>query len=268
MSSQTVSRRRNGREESGSQPLERVLTVLEAVVVSGGRLSVAGLAEELGLPLPSAARIVRQLEQMGLLRRAIGTRRLLAGPRLLDLGRQTVRASFLYDRPQALLATLARSLGENCQIGVVMAHEVIYVASARVARSAALHFEPGTTAPMHCTSTGKLFLASLERAALLRVVASLELTGHTAATITDPRKLIREVQAVRRRGWASSNGEYVAGVVGCSVPIHDPDGVLIAGLGLSAPESRVAGDAVGGFVPALQRGAAAIGAAVAEDAAG
>ncbi|MEJ1978660.1 MAG: IclR family transcriptional regulator [Acetobacteraceae bacterium] len=268
MSSQTASRMRSARDENTSQPLERALTVLEAVAASGGRLSVAGLAEELALPLPTAARIVRQLETMGLLRRAINTRRLLPGSRLLELGRQAVRASFLHDRPQALLAALAHSLGEHCQIGVVVDREVVYVASARVTRPAELHFEPGTAAPMHCTSTGKLFLASLPHPALLQTIAALDLTRHTPATITDPAVLIRAVQAVRRRGWASSGEEYVAGVIGCSVPIRNPGGSLVAGLGLSVPISRVGRNTISAFVPALQRGAAAIGDALTEEAAG
>lgn len=265
MSRQTSQNDQLDSEMSVSQPLERALSMLEAVVGSGGRLSAAGLADQLDLPLPSAARIARQLEQMGLLRRVAGTRRLMPGPRLSRLGCQTVRSSFEHDRPQALLATLARSLGEHCQIGVVIEYEVVYVASARASRPVALHFEPGTAAPIHCTSTGKLFLSSLGREALTQLLGALELTRHTGHTITEPARLIREVEAVRRRGWARNGEEFVAGVVGCSVPIYDADGALIAGLGISVPQSRMSLSALAGFVPEMQRSAAAIGAALTED---
>lgn len=245
------------------QPLDRTLAVLECVLDAPGRFSATTLAAELGLPLPSVARLVVQLEARGLIRRVLGTRQLAPGARLLGLGLGAARAAFMGDAPHQLLVSLAAQLREHCQIGVISGTEVVYLDSAKGARGASLQFEPGEHAPIHCTSTGKLFLAELDDAELVRVIGRRPLRRFTPSTITNPAGLIEEVKMVRRRGWAATDSEYAAGVVGCAVPIRGRDNVMIASLAVAVPAARTTASAVHRFVPALREAAKAMGAALA-----
>jgi DNA-binding IclR family transcriptional regulator len=247
------------------QPLDRMLAVIEAVLAAPGRLSVATLAADLDLPLPSAARLVTQLEARRLLRRGLGTRQLSPGPRLIDLGLNAARATFMGDAAHVLLVGLAARLGEHCQIGVVSGTEVAYVDSARGARGASLQFEPGERAPIHCTSTGKLFLAELDDAALPLFLGQRPLRRHTPSTVTDPAVLIAQVREARGRGWATTDGEYAAGVVGCAVPIRGRDNAMLASVAVAIPAARTPFSAIGRFVPALRDTAKAIGLAIEAD---
>ncbi len=153
-------------------------------------------------------------------------------------------------------------MGEHCQIGVVSGTDVVYVDSVRGARGASLQFEPGERAPIHCTSTGKLFLAELDDASLSSFLGNRPLPRHTASTVTDPAALCDQVREVRRRGWASTDGEYVAGVVGCAVPIRDRKGAMLASMAVAIPEARTKCRALHRVVPALRDTAKAIGAAI------
>ncbi len=228
-----------------------------------GRLSVATLAAEAGLPLPTAARLVAQLEARRLIRRGLNTRQLLPGPRLIDIGLDATRAAFTGEAAHLLLVGLAARLGEHCQIGVVSGAEVVYVNSARGARGASLQFEPGERVPIHCTSTGKLFLAELDDHVLPGFIGSRQLRRYTPSTVTDPAALLAQVREVRTRGWAATDGEYVSGVVGCAVPIRSGDGGMIASLAIAIPEARTSFNAVHRFVPALRDAAKAIGETIA-----
>jgi DNA-binding IclR family transcriptional regulator len=243
-------------------PLDRALTVMELVLTMPGRLSVATLAAEADLPLPTAARLVGQLESRRLVRRGLNTRQLLPGPRLIAMGLDAVRAAVTGDAAHLLLVGLAARLGEHCQIGVVSGAEVVYVDSARGARGASLQFEPGERVPIHCTSTGKLFLAELDDAVLPCFVGSRPLRRYTPSTVTDPIALLAQVREARRRGWAATDGEYVAGVVGCAVPIKSRDGAMLASLAMAIPEVRTPFSTVHRFVPALREAAKAIGDAI------
>ncbi len=243
------------------QPLDRALLVLEAVIEATGPVSVTALAERTGLPPPSVHRIAAQLEQRGLLGRALGSRRLLPGPRLLRLGFDILRGGALRDRPQAILAALAEEIGEHCQIGVVTGHEVAYAASARPPRTAGtLHFEPGQHAPIHCTSTGKLFLALLPEERLGALLSTLPRRRHTPNTLVEEAALRAELRTVRARGWASSDEEFVIGVVGCAVPILRGDGTMAGSVAVSVPAARMARAGLRRLVPALSRAAKAIAA--------
>jgi IclR family acetate operon transcriptional repressor len=239
-------------------PLDRAIGVIERVIAMPGRLTVATLAAETHLPLPSIARLVTQLEARGMIRRAFGTRHLSPGPRLMGIGLDASRASFTGDAAHLLLVGLAARLGEHCQIGVVSGPEVIYVDSARSARGASMQFEPGERVPIHCTSTGKLFLAELDDAPMSGFLGSRPLRRYTPSTVTDPATLIAQVREARRRGWAATNGEYVTGVVGCAVPIRDGKGAMLASLAIAVPEARSAFNALHRFVPVMRDAAKAI----------
>jgi DNA-binding IclR family transcriptional regulator len=234
---------------------------LEAVSEASGPVSVTALAERTGLPLPSVHRIAAQLEQRGLLGRALGSRRLLPGQRLLRFGFDILRGGALRDRPQAILAALAEEIGEHCQIGIVTGHEVTYAASARPSRTAGtLHFEPGQHAPVHCTSTGKLFLARLPEDRLDALLPALPRRRYTANTLLEEAALRAELKAVRAQGWAASNEEFVLGVVGCAVPILRGDGAMIGSVAVSVPAARTGRTGLRRLIAPLTRAAKAIGA--------
>jgi len=80
----------------------------------------------------------------------------------------------------------------------------------------------GREVPLHATSTGKAFLAWLsapEAAALLEDT----LTRFTEHTVTDRRRLMAELAAIRDRGWAGCAGELEPTLYGVSAPVL-PDG--------------------------------------------
>jgi DNA-binding IclR family transcriptional regulator len=236
---------------------------MDAVLDAPGPVSVTAIAERTGLPLASVHRLAAQLERRGLLVRALGARRLLPGPRLLRFGLDIARGGALRDPAQAILAGVAEETGEQCQVGVVSGHEVVYVGSARPPRAGrgGLQFEPGRRAPVHCTSTGKLFLAQLPPERLRQALRALPRRRYTASTIVSPAALLAEVEAVRARGWASSNEEYVAGVVGCAVPVLRPGGAeMVAGLAVSIPAVRREHGRLRALIPPLRRAADALAA--------
>jgi IclR family transcriptional regulator, acetate operon repressor len=80
---------------------------------------------------------------------------------------------------------------------------------------------------------GKCLLAALPPAEATRVLRSAKLVAHTSRTITDPRTLLAEIEAVRNRGWAASIGEYNSNNA-VTAPVFAPEGhidLLLLSLG-------------------------------------
>ena len=92
----------------------------------------------------------------------------------------------------------------------------------------------GLRSPLHATSDGKVLLAfgatELPPGKLVRA---------SRRTITSHRALERELEAVRRCGWARSVGEYEEGLNGVAAPVYE-DERCIAALSVSGPAYRVA----------------------------
>src|SRR6185437_13038341 len=139
------------------QPLDRAIAVLTALVTAARPASVTELAAACALPVPTVHRLAAQLEKRGLVKRALGSKRLIVGAGLVRLGAAAADAAMRSDRVHQILVALAHQLGEPCQIGVRVDSEVVYIDSARATRTAGLHFEQGKHAPLQCTSIGKLY---------------------------------------------------------------------------------------------------------------
>jgi len=246
----------------GEKPFDRVFLVLEAVVSAAQPTTVSEVAAKVSLPTPTVHRLVTQLVERGFLRKELGSKRVLAGPRLVEMGAEIVGSAMRADTTHIVLRSLASELGEHCQIGIVDEGEILYVDTARGAQGAgaglSIEFQPGRRAPLHCTSIGKLYLASLPDAELRALIADTKLRTYTANTLVDKAKLLKCAREVRATGWAWNNEEYVVGIVGCAVPIVGRHGRLIAGLGLSAPSARVDLGKLKQFIPRLKSAASRI----------
>lgn len=234
----------------------RALEFLDYVGRARRPVSTSEVGKALGLTLPTAHRMAVQLQNEGFLRRAFSSKKLVIGPRLAQFA-TNVAAAWLSQAPRhAILQALTDDVGEQCELAILQQHQIVYVDGGRTTTPASLQFEPGLHAPLHCTSIGKLFLAAFPDDDLHKLVKTLKLSRFTPRTIVEPRELLRAIEAVRKNGYATTDEEYVLGVVGCGVAVLGPDDRIVAGLSLSVPQARVAFDALPKFIPALRKAAA------------
>lgn len=211
--------------DNASTPLDRSLAILGYVASARRSVSIAEVAAVLDIPVPSAHRLIGNLEDRGMLKRAFGSKRIVIGNGMADLAAKAIGSTFRTASRHALLERASSEIGEQCEIGVVRGTHVVYVDAVRRAPTHGLQFDPGHATPIHCTSTGKIYMSCLPLKAREKLARSLQLDRYTPNTITDPDVLLKQLESIREDGWAKSNQEFVAGVVGCAVPIVGPGGV-------------------------------------------
>ncbi|MGQ9368245.1 IclR family transcriptional regulator [Azospirillum sp. ST 5-10] len=248
--------RRAAADGEGQVPTLKAFSVLGAVATAERPMSMAELAVRLGMPKPTAYRIARLLEGEGLLEREAGGRRFVAGRRLLGFALDIVAASVRTAPRHTVLEALSRQLGETVNLGVMVGNQVVYIDRVEAAWPFGLRFEPGSRVPLHCTAMGKLFLSAQPRARQEQIIGKVPLERYTENTITDPQRLLKELEQIRAEGISTDHQEFLAGVVCVAVPVLDAAGNTVAGLAVSAPMARMTLKQALQHVPAL-RGAAA-----------
>jgi DNA-binding IclR family transcriptional regulator len=97
----------------------------------------------------------------------------------------------------------------------------------------------GGRAPLHLTSVGKLFLAADDPQRVRAYATRTGLSGHTKNSLTQLPALERELSKVRQHGNAHDNEELELGVRCMAAGIYDDQGILVAGLSISAPAGRL-----------------------------
>lgn len=243
------------RDNTSGSALGKAMTVLETVIDRPGPVSVGAIGMWLGLPKQTVHRIVRQLLDEGLLRRVPGTDGYFVGPRLRSLARRT-NERMIRDAPaRAILQQLVAELGETCNVGMLDGPEVVYLERVECDWPLRMQLQPGSRVPVHCTSMGKMLLASLDARARRRLVETLPLTRYTDATITEPAALLDALKSIRRQGHALNNQENTVGLMGLAVPILDREGRTMAALAVHAPVARLSPEVAIGKLPILKAAA-------------
>jgi IclR family acetate operon transcriptional repressor len=235
-------------------PTERAFHVIE-MTAQLGRVSTADIVTALGIPKTTAHRLVSNLEEFGFLEHGMERGRYQVGPRLLELATSILAASTSHGPIHALLMEISRRTAETVSLGVMRGSEVVYIDSAIGNSPLTLNFQKGHRAPVHCTSSGRVFLANMEKKQLDAYMLSGPWEPITPYTLVDPDRLRQEIEAVRKQGYATNDSEFAIGVVGAAVPIVGPNGRVIACLSISAPKARKSLEEVTLLVPMMQAAA-------------
>jgi IclR family transcriptional regulator, KDG regulon repressor len=203
------------------------------------QIGVSELARRLGLGKSTVHRLLTTLVGEGLIERDPRTGGYRLGLVVFELG-EAVRVHLdLHAAAGPVLASLREQTGESSQVGVLDGHEVVYVDRLESSQSLRLFTETGRRVPVHCTSSGKVLLASLDPEALEQVLAAAPLLRLTDHTITGRDELLAELDKVRRRGWAEAVNERELGVASVAAPVRDARGEIVAAISIGAPTVRL-----------------------------
>ena len=235
------------------QVIERMISLLDTLARYPDPVSLKELSAATSLHPSTAHRILNDLVLKRFVDRSEpGTYRL--GMRLLELG--NVVKSRLNVREAALdfMRLLHRKTNQTVNLSVRQSDEIVYIDRAFSERSGMQVVRAiGGRAPLHLTSTGKLFL-SIDDPKMVRAYATRTgLAGHNKNSITDLGKLERELSLVRALGYARDNEELELGVRCMAAGIRDDSGKLIAGLSISAPADRLQEEWVDDLVTTAQQ---------------
>lgn len=250
----------------GDTPAQRLLALLEVIAEKDQFFTLQSLVEETGLPKPTLHRMLQQLETSGMLQREADSRHYSKGSRLRRLAENLLLNDTVHGARHAVLSQLVDEVGESCNITALSGGEVLYLD--RVETSAALRFylHPGSRVPVHCSASGKLFLAQMSPAQRKRLLSEIPLKAFTKRTLTDIDALEAEIETVRQNGFAFDDEEFLPGLI--CIAVLAPDlrgGRSNLGIAIQAPIMRMTQEKALQCLPALQRAAKAI-AAIDQDA--
>ncbi len=171
-----------------NQTLDRGLRALEVIATATEPPTVDGLAERLGIHRSMAYRIVRTLEDHGLVKRD-SEGRCVPWTRLTDLARRVQFSLQSLARPE--LESAAQDLGHTTFLVVAVGSNAVTIDSVEPpATDTFVGYRPGTRHRLDRGAPGIAICAG-------------------GPAIADERV---EVSKARQRGWARSSGEVVPGL--------------------------------------------------------
>lgn len=215
------------------------MSLLDALAAQAEPVTLKELSARTGLHASTAHRILNDLVTGRYVER-VDNGLYQLGMRLLELGSLVKGRLNVREVAIAPMHTLHKLTGQTINLSVQQGDEIVYIDRAWSERSGMQVVRAiGGRAPLHLTSTGKLFLSTGDSRQLRAYAMRTGLAGHTHNSLTDIERLERELALVRRLGYARDNEELELGVRCIAAGIFDDTGRLVAGLSISAPAERL-----------------------------
>jgi IclR family transcriptional regulator, pca regulon regulatory protein len=246
-----------------NQSVEKGLAILAAFGSRNRRMSLAQIAEAVGITRSSAQRIVFTLEQLGYLTKDPYTRRYVLATKVMEIGCNYVAANTLIDGANPFLSALNSNCDETVSLTEPCGTDMVYVASFTSRKPIVVHMAIGSRMPMYCTAAGRAYLSGLPDEEARGFIDEAELAPLTPRTMTDRERVLAEIVESRTRGYSVNIEEYALGHMNVGAPIRDKDGRAIAAVHVMAPSSRwTPEEMIGKLGPMIRECAAAISSAV------
>lgn len=244
-------------EISGDTPALRLFSLLEVIASKDQFFSLQTLAEETHLPKPTLHRMLQQLESAGMLGRSADGRHYGSGVRLRKLAENLLLNDIAQGARHAVLRNLVAEVGESCNLTALSGSEVVYLDRVETAAPLRFYLHPGSRVPVHCSASGKVFLAQMTPSQRHRLLAHVPLEAYTAKTLTHIDQLEQEVKLVKQQGFALDNEEFLPGLlcVAMLVPCEGRSNLCIA---IQAPVMRLTIDKAMQMLAPLHRAAEAL----------
>lgn len=221
------------------QVIERMFTLIDVLASREEAISLKEISEKSGLHLSTTHRLLNDLATGRFVEHPQpGSYRL--GMRLLELGNLVKSRLNVRDAALSPMRELHKLIQQPVNLSMRQGDEIVYIERTYSERSGMQVVRAiGGRAPLHLTSVGKLFLAADDPQRVRAYATRTGLTGHTKNSLTQLPGLERELSKVRQYGIAHDNEELELGVRCMAAGIYDDQGVLVAGLSISAPAGRL-----------------------------
>ena len=218
--------------------LDKSLFTLETLLQHSSSMSIMEISKKLKIYPSTIHRILDTLKHWGYVEQESNNQKYQLGLKVLELGMVKLHQMDLAREASPYLKELVNQCNETVHLGVLEDEEVLYLAKEESSQTIRMCSYVGKRASLHCTALGKVLLAHLPEGERKKILDKKELPRLTEKTITDKEELEKELNKVKKQGFALDREENEKDVRCIAAPIRNYQGKVIAALSISSPAYR------------------------------
>lgn len=219
--------------EPSRSMLTKASDILAAFSVEHPVLTQADITRRANLPHSTTRRLVAEMLEHGMLERTQNGR-LMLGLRLWELGSLSQRVLPLRDTAIPFMTVLNQALGQHVRLAVREGNEAVIVERLSATNAVGLALDLRNRVSLHASAAGKALLAFAKDAEIADFLAQ-PLPEFTPETITHPERLRRNLDDIRRQGYALVREETQLGIAAVAAPIRTQRRQTVASLSVVVP---------------------------------
>lgn len=238
----------------GNQSGEKLLNVLEFIILKGEPQRLQDVAGELGMNKSTALRFLKTLVNAGYIDQEAETSRYVATYKICALANKVDLHTELRKIARPYLEQLAKIFGESVNMAVENKMTSVYVDVIRGSSQSLVTVQKiGNAAPMHCTGNGKVLLLNYSDQDLDRLIRVKGLERYTEYTLTTKEELKQELAKIRKRGFAYDEQERELGARCVAFPIYNDKGKVVSGMSVTGPDNRMTDEVIAPKIEEFRR---------------
>ena len=223
-----------------NQSLRKALQILEGMTKIPTPARLQDIARSLKMPQSTLLRFLNTFVDFGYVGQDQDTSCYYLTLKLAEIGSR-VKDNFPFQNSLAkYVKQVARQFNESASLCIEHDMQMVYVVTQdSPSRMLQTLNHIGHIAPMHATGVGKVHLLNYSEAQFEELEKKYGLPKLTGHTITSMDSLKKEIDQIRKQGYALDNEECEEGVRCIAVPVLNFSGLVVAGISLSAPVTRL-----------------------------
>ncbi|HEX3010429.1 MAG TPA: IclR family transcriptional regulator [Syntrophomonadaceae bacterium] len=222
------------------QSVERTLDIIEALAEHDTPVSLSELAQTVNLNPSTVHRLLGTLMVRGFVDQDEHSHYKLS-LKIYYIGNAATYSMDIRKIAAPFMQELWNMCNETVNLAVLDQGEVTYIDQLESNNIVIVKMfaRVGSRGPAYCTGSGKVLLSGLTEDIFARYLNQTKLQKFTGDTITERVMLAKEIERVRKDGYALDLGERDEGVRCVAAPIKDQYNRIIAALSVSGPNMRM-----------------------------
>ncbi|PAB60850.1 KdgR family transcriptional regulator [Anaeromicrobium sediminis] len=205
--------------------INKAINILKRLAEEPFEMTVLNLSNELQINRSTVHRIINILKDESLVLQNPYNKKYCLGPTAYHIGASYVNN---YDQIRYMINDIALDINQSVGFVKLEGEKIINIYEVETYQPIRMGYRQGQYYPIHCGAYGKCTMAFYEpKERLEKIVYSTELVKNTPNTITDPEKLLKEYEKIRKDGYAISDEENVIGLIGIGAPVFNFNGKII-----------------------------------------
>ncbi len=209
-------------------PTLRVINILDEVSNSTNGCTLSELSKKLSIPLGTISPIIKTLLNNKLLEFDYETNRYYIGVKSYYIGSAFVSKNTALEMIRQEMNQLSIATGETCQLGMLKSDKVFYLIKLEGKESIRVVSEVGGSLPAYATALGKVLMANTDESEIKEAFSDIKFEKLTENTISDLNTLNKQIEEIKKSGFAFERGESNENTACIAVPIYQQNKCVAA----------------------------------------
>ena len=226
------------------QSVDRTLTILEVLSDCNDGLGITEISSLVNLHKSTVHKLLSTLIYKGYVVQDEESSKYKITFKLFELGSKKVHKLDLLEISRPYTKMLMESVNEVVHLIIREETDIVYIDKVEANNTISMASRIGKRNPMYCTATGKAILAYLPEEEIREVWNKSKIVKLTKKTNTDFILFKKELQEVKKNGYAIDDEENEIGVKCVGAPIFDMNGDVVAAISVTGPVTRITDDKI------------------------